>query len=428
MERIEEEYLKTLTEQIRYEKIRSFISKEFEDHLEDQAQCYEEDGMSHQEAIEKAVEQMGDPITVGVDLDRIHRPRTDWKMFLLVALCSITGLLVLCLVGRISRGEFVRQLSYMLLGAGLMIGIYQLDYSFLGKYPRRILCITAVLLGAACKLFIQTNGRCYQMVSPMYLFAPIYGAVIYGYRGQKTWGLCKVLLFMLLPAVVCNYGTSSLPTTFNLVLIFFIMVLIAVVKGWFHLGRIRTVIALCVVYLVTPVCLTIISYSFLLRDYQKARITAFLNPEVYATEAGYIYIRIRELLAGSHFFGVADGMVEILPAANEYLLIQLILNYGIVFGVLIVILLVLFLIRAFNVTCRQKNQLGMMVGMGCFLTFLLQLLEGIAMNFGFFPATALNVPFLSMGAGATFTNFILVGILLSIYRYQNLIFDRKKKS
>lgn len=72
-----EEFLKILTEQMRCVKARDGVARELADHIQDQAQAYEESGVEHDQAIEMAVHEMGDPVEIGVALDRIHRPQID---------------------------------------------------------------------------------------------------------------------------------------------------------------------------------------------------------------------------------------------------------------------------------------------------------------------------------------------------------------
>ena len=67
-------------------KARDGVARELADHIQDQAQAYEESGVEHDQAIEMAVHEMGDPVEIGVALDRIHRPQIDWKMLLLTFL------------------------------------------------------------------------------------------------------------------------------------------------------------------------------------------------------------------------------------------------------------------------------------------------------------------------------------------------------
>ena len=68
------------------------VIKELKDHIEEQRDDYIAEGMTIQEAEEEAVRQMGDPIEVGVSLDRIHRPKMEWELLIYIFLLSILGL------------------------------------------------------------------------------------------------------------------------------------------------------------------------------------------------------------------------------------------------------------------------------------------------------------------------------------------------
>ena len=69
-----EEYIKTVSEQMRSQMARDMVEKELSDHIDDQAESYEKEGMSEEEAFSRAVLEMGDPVETGIELDRIHRP------------------------------------------------------------------------------------------------------------------------------------------------------------------------------------------------------------------------------------------------------------------------------------------------------------------------------------------------------------------
>ena len=56
-----EEYLSKVTEQIRCQKARELVIDELKDHIMEQAEAYEAEGMPQSEALEQAVRQMGDP-------------------------------------------------------------------------------------------------------------------------------------------------------------------------------------------------------------------------------------------------------------------------------------------------------------------------------------------------------------------------------
>ena len=70
-------YIQTVTEQIRCKRALPLVTKELEGHIEDQKSDYMKAGMNVEEAEEAAVLEMGDPVEVGVEMDRIHRPKMD---------------------------------------------------------------------------------------------------------------------------------------------------------------------------------------------------------------------------------------------------------------------------------------------------------------------------------------------------------------
>ena len=87
-----EEFIRTLTEQIRCAKARAGVARELSDHIMDQTEAYEQSGMEHDKAVARAVREMGDPVEIGVSMDRIHHPQVEWRMLLLILALSAAGL------------------------------------------------------------------------------------------------------------------------------------------------------------------------------------------------------------------------------------------------------------------------------------------------------------------------------------------------
>ena len=79
-------YLDIVCEQIRYEKAHIIIKKELEEHITDQTDAFIAKGMEQETAIKKAITEMGDPILVGTELDRVYRPKLKWEFILFVFL------------------------------------------------------------------------------------------------------------------------------------------------------------------------------------------------------------------------------------------------------------------------------------------------------------------------------------------------------
>ena len=65
-----EEYIKKLLEQVRFQKAHKAIEDEIRAHIEDQIEDNMSEGMDKETAEKRAVEDMGNPVDVGIELDK----------------------------------------------------------------------------------------------------------------------------------------------------------------------------------------------------------------------------------------------------------------------------------------------------------------------------------------------------------------------
>ena len=84
-------YAEKVCEQIRWKKAHPAVAQEIEDHLTDQKNAYLAAGDSESIAEEKALLQMGDPVSVGAALDQTHKPAPQWGIIGLVLLLFVLG-------------------------------------------------------------------------------------------------------------------------------------------------------------------------------------------------------------------------------------------------------------------------------------------------------------------------------------------------
>ena len=77
------QYTSSVCDQIRWKKVHPMISEEIENHISDQKEAFINEGLDEITSIDKAIEEMGDPVIVGSQLDRTHRPKTAWSMIFL---------------------------------------------------------------------------------------------------------------------------------------------------------------------------------------------------------------------------------------------------------------------------------------------------------------------------------------------------------
>ena len=83
------EYLETVRQQIRWKKAQLPVLEEINNHLIDQKNAFISEGLSEEEAADRAIAEMGDLFLSGKQLDRAHRPRPDWPLLVMTAVCSL---------------------------------------------------------------------------------------------------------------------------------------------------------------------------------------------------------------------------------------------------------------------------------------------------------------------------------------------------
>ena len=79
-------FLETICNEIKYKPVKEEISQEIESHIKEIKEDYMDCGMKEQEAEQKAIEQMGNAEEIGKELNKIHKPKLDWKLLTLLVI------------------------------------------------------------------------------------------------------------------------------------------------------------------------------------------------------------------------------------------------------------------------------------------------------------------------------------------------------
>ncbi len=439
-----EEYIRKITEQIRCVRARESVAKELSDHILDQAAAYEEQGEAHEAAVGKAVREMGDPVEVGVALDRIHRPQMDVKLIVMVLVFSIGGLFLQSIISsysssalndsRVFLSQFGRQSLILLVSFGVMAGMYFLDYSFIGRYAMLIYWGMSVLFLLLKINGRETNGRIPLLLMLVYLYLPVYAGILYQLRGKGYRAILQAVGMLLLTAALSYYCSGLLHAALAVYGMQTVLLILAIHKGWFQVKQKEAFVIVLAILVILPLAMGLFSLitDFGENQFRMQRIHAWLHPEESPYEAGYTYLWIRDMLAQAKWIGASgafpyEGIVWT-PGLDPFILLEIICSFGILAGLLVIFAFAVVVVHAFSIVRRQKNQLGFMIAAACFVVFLDNCVEGILINSGYYPVTSLQVPFLSYGAGATITYAVLVGLLLSIHRNEKILTDNTSMS
>lgn len=429
-----DEYLKILLEQIRCKKARPYIRQELQDHIEDQIEANVSVGMSRADAEKEAVKDMGDPVETGLSLDRIHKPQIAWKLLFIITMISIIGILLHLAIDLYVTGDGISAASrytfHVIIGILVMLALYLLDYTLLARYSK-IIATTLIAMCLSTLLFGNTiNGARYFIVlgsfggyrlpaqALMLLYIPIYGGILYKYRGSKYTGIIKSLLWMILPVILVLY-LPSIMTAGLMLISMLVMLTLAINKGWFHVQKKLSICAVWSIFMIIPAVLALLFYlRHRFAPYQMERLQAAFS----ADSENYIQMMLQNFLSSSRFIGNSGmNITETLPEFNsDYILTCLTSMYGILPAILLCCILAALVFGIFNTAIKQKNQLGMLMGCGCGMVLLMSLVINVLENVGIFPPTMTFLPFVSSGGSYIIACYGLLGIVLSVYRYKNV--------
>ncbi len=430
-----EDFLEAIQVQIRCKKARCFIIEEMEQHIEDQKDAYMNDCDDDKTAMSKACEQMGDPVAIGKQLDRIHRPRMEWSILLAVlVLCSL-GILAQISLGNMIKNvnlpnsvNIEKHILFMALGFLLMLVAYFLEYSFIGKYSK-ILCL---LFWIGFVFYAPLNNIVNDSFRYIYpyglLFIPIYGGILYAYRDKGYTGLIKCLMISIFSFMIELKFVVQCSVYLGILFSSLIMLSIAVIKNWFGTSR---KIAMAVTWGWLPISyglLTLLNIN-IFNTYQivrlKETIKALLQIGLYNHD--YQINRAINIISHAKLFGGSNLFNEkYIPGFNtEYLLTYIIGKWGLVAGILIIVLFIALIGRMIYLAYHLKNSLGMFVGLGCSLVYALQGSIYILSNLGVQFVAQINLPFVSYGGSSLLINFSVLGLMLSIFRNTNIVKEER---
>lgn len=435
-----EEYIEKLISQIRCKKARPYVADEIRGHMEDQIADNEKLGMSREEAEKNAVLDMGDPVAVGVSMDRIHKPQISVKLLVIIGIFSLLGLAIqYSIFSKIDtasqefgsyRASVIGYTGAVIAGLVLMFAIYFVDYTVIAKYSKIIgLCIMI----AGLKIWADFTGGIVNgqyrtisigsihlsVIALMMLYVPIYGAILYKYRGGRWAAFFKAVAWMLVPVWI-TFRQPSIVAAGIMMVSMLVLLTVAVHRGFFEIPVKRTIAGLWTAFLLLPVVMLGIMYFFhMMASYQEERLRAFFSA---SGDSFYLTAVMRQMCQDIPWFGNSGkDVIGQLPNFNsDYIFAYILNSYGSICAILVIADLALLVMMIFHLSLKQKNELGMMMGFGCGMIFLLNIVINILCSVGAFPPAASFLPFFSLGTGNILLCYALAGIVMSVYRYKDI--------
>ena len=440
-------FLNAVCEQIKYKPVRSGISEELEQHINDIKEEYIINGVNEKQAEEKAILQMGNAEDRGKRLNKIHKPKLDWTLIILISILTGFGIFATFVRTSPQEGVYVGNVGnviiYTIIGLILSIGIYFFDYKKIKKYSLLVYIISTILMVLPLIGIGGTINGCYYssflgisffsatITVPLYLIAFIGFIIEYKKDNIRKLKLCgkeiklnKDLLKIIILSSISLLLMMCMPSIANMVILgcaYIIVSTIKIIKNKEHSVRnlaflYGTVLAIIFFFVV----IGILNSSF-----RIDRVIYSFNPNDDPNGKGYIGMLQKEILQNAKIIGQAENIAfpideSILRIESNYTFIYLIGKCGLLVAGLLAITIILTSIRLIFYARNIKEQYGKFLVIGLGSLFILQSFATVLMNINLGIQTNVNLPFVTSGGVYLIINMMSIAIILSVYRRKDI--------
>ncbi len=347
----------------------------------------------------------------------------DWALLsAILALCALGVVMIYSTTSdptRTSSHLYVTQIYAIVLGLGAMIFMLALDYrTFTDKSHLIYIGLLAALLYVMFFGDVQMGARRWISLGVFNLqpseFAKAGVALVLAKffgetRGAPGWPTLAIGSALTCLPLALIAKEPDLGTAVTLLPVFLAVAYLAGMPT-----RVFGLLALCFM-LAAP-----IAWKFALKDYQKSRISTFLDPSQDAKGAGYQQIQARITvgsggMTGKGFKQGTQGQLRFLPVAhNDFIFSVLAEEQGFA-GVLAALGLYLFVIlRTLEAARLAKDRLGSYLVLGVLASFTFQVVYNITMSAGLAPVKGLTLPLMSYGGSSMIATLAAFGLVLNV--------------
>ena len=363
-------------------------------------------------------------------IDRRLLQNFDWVTLSLVLLISLIGVLTIFSATRQPGVEeaaqasfYIKQMVWLAISLLALILFISFDYIWLGRiavpvYITGLILLLIVLIagrtGMGAQRWISLGPLSFQPSEFFKLMFIIMLATYYSFSRESlgVGGLLRVFFYIVFIPFVLLFKQPDLGTAIVVLLIF---ISVSLSKGLQ-----RKVIAMIAL-------IGIISLPFLgnimwtgLKDYQKNRLIAFIEPEVDPSGIGYHINQSKIAIGSGEFLGKGylngtQGPFRFLPEKHtDFIFAVFAEEWGFVGSVALLSLYLFLILRGLDTARKAKDDFGRLLALGITLMFCIYFFVNIGMTLGIMPVVGIPLPFMSYGGTALLSNYISIGVLINI--------------
>ena len=159
-----------------------------------------------------------------------------------------------------------------------------------------------------------------------------------------------------------------------------------------------------------------------LHPYQKARILTFLHPLTDIHGTGYnayqstVAVGSGELLGKGIGYGTQSKLQFLPEYQTDFIFAAFAEEWGFIGTLLLLLLYGVVIWRILNIAVHARDNFDTLIAVGIAVYFTAQFIVHAGMNMGLMPITGTTLPFMSYGGSHLLTEYLALGILMSIRR------------
>lgn len=430
-----EKYLSGVCSFIKYKGVHNEIREELQSHIEEIAQFNISKGMDEDDAYNDAVSRMGSCEEVGRKMNALHKPRMNWFVFTIVMMLILTGLIMAYISSRFEYQSvsMAHCLFYYAIGAAIFISAYFFDYRKLCKCYLWLYALAAALIAFSFISPVYVNGIRYINIAGLLtmplssvlslLFVIAFPGVIYANLSAKTRGFITTLIIGIVSSAVLlpiSRGSCAIVSIIQLT-----MILTAIKKHQFVEKKRQCAFILLGICAAAFIIQAVPHYESIYNTAELILSRGQSDP----LNSGYLMTQTESILSAARPFGQVINVSglsidQILPELNsDYVLINLIAHFGVVPCIAVIAAAVLLIAKLIAMLPKIKNSYGFYLSLSACLFLTCQFISGILTSFNLIPKISIAFPFISWGGTGLIMNMLLTGIILSVWRRNDLIFE-----
>lgn len=351
----------------------------------------------------------------------------DWLLVFFVVPIVLAGLITMKSFAPLEGADdfFNKQIIWVLLSFAIFFIFYFIDFRFLKRTGVLIflfILFSGILLllfalgdvSHGAKSWFSFGNFSFQPVDMMKLVLVLILAKYFSRRHVEIRDIKHIFIsgfYALIP-----FGLVLLQPDFGSAIIIFLI--------WLGMALVSGISKKHLFFVIlSGILIFVLLWLFAFAPYQKDRIVNFLNPLSNIHSSGYNTIQSTIAVGSGQIIGKGLGFgtqsrLKFLPEyRTDFIFAAFSEEWGFIGSLLIFLLFGLIIWRILYFACFGMSNFETLFSIGIAIFLMSHILINIGMNLGILPVAGIPLPFMSYGGSHLLTEFMGLGILMSMRRY-----------